>query len=84
MGESSGSGQGGSPGGARRVGGVATFDNASAEESLGRRQAQGSTFASMAFADVEKENEVCCNSQVCMLVEWHECTHALIMMHKDV
>lgn len=70
------------------MGGVATFDNASAEESLGRRQAQGSTFASMAFADVEKENEVRCNSKVCMLVciiqvEWHECTHALIMMHKD-
>ena len=59
MGESTGIGRGGSPGGARRVAGVAMFEDAPAEEALGRKQPQGSTFASMAFADVEKENQVC-------------------------
>lgn len=59
MGESTGIGRGGSPGGARRVAGVAMFEDAPAEEALGRKQPQGSTFASMAFAYVEKENQVC-------------------------
>lgn len=58
MGDSSGIGRGGSPGAARGAG-VATFESAPAEGGIGRKQPQGSTFASMAFADIEKENEVC-------------------------
>lgn len=59
VGDSTGIGRSGSPGGARRVAGVAMFEDAAAEGAAGRKQPQGSTFASMAFADAEKENAVC-------------------------
>ena len=57
MGDSSGIGRGGTPGAAHRVAGVAMFEDAPTARAGGRKDAKGSTFASMAFADMENENQ---------------------------
>lgn len=46
------------------------FEDAAAEGAAGRKQPQGSTFASMAFADAETENAVCTLRQHCFVCDY--------------